>query len=441
MVIQINKTTLLLVAALLILGVVSGCGPGQSPPPEATPTSPSPATSPPSTPEPTLPASTSPAPEKPASPAVSPEGLLRVHFIDVGQGDAILIDLEDVEALIDGGDRSPGVVSYLEDHIDGALEVMVATHPHADHIGGLIDVLAAFEVQQIWHNGDTASSKTYADFMAAVNAENSRVVKAVRGNNIEAGGLRFHILHPENLQGTTNNNSVVLYLAFGEIDYLFTGDAEHEAEASMVSLGLVPDVEIMKVGHHGSRTASSGAFLAQSSPEFAIYMAGAENRYGHPHDEALAALTATEASILGTDTNGTIVVITDGKSITVETAKGEAASMPAPKPTPTPSPEATVAVIIQSIDLEAELVVIKNVGSEPVELTGWKLVSEVGQQEFTFPELTLQPGSSVQVSSGRRARDDPPNDLLWSKTYVWNNDGDPGKLLNEVGTVVSRYPD
>jgi competence protein ComEC len=209
-------------------------------------------------------------------------------LFDVGQGDAILIDLQEIEVLIDGGDRSHGVVSYLKSYVDGPLELMIATHPHADHIGGLIDVLAAFEVEEVWHNGDTATSKTYSDFMSTVKAETTQVVQAVRGHSIEVDGLILKVLHPVDLNDSTNNNSIVLYLAHGQIDFLFTGDAEREAEGTMLikSDMPVPDVEILKVGHHGSRTASSADFLAVTTPEVAIYIAGEGNTYGHPHEEA-----------------------------------------------------------------------------------------------------------------------------------------------------------
>lgn len=115
-------------------------------------------------------------PPGPSAPTPTPtEGELKVHFIDVGQGDSILVDLGETEILIDGGDKSPGVTPYLNRYVDGNLEVMVATHPHADHIGGLIDVLNAFQVEQIWHNGETSESKTYTDFMTAVNSEGAQV--------------------------------------------------------------------------------------------------------------------------------------------------------------------------------------------------------------------------------------------------------------------------
>ena len=121
--------------------------------------------------------------------AFAPTGDLSVHFIDVGQGDAILIDKGTTEILIDGGDASPGVTGYLSNYVDGDLEVMVATHMHADHIGGLIAVLNTFNVDEIWHNGDTSTSQTYNNFMSAVNAEGAQVHVANRGEQISVGWL------------------------------------------------------------------------------------------------------------------------------------------------------------------------------------------------------------------------------------------------------------
>jgi beta-lactamase superfamily II metal-dependent hydrolase len=252
---------------------------------------------------------------------IPPPGELTVHFIDVGQGDSILVDLGETEVLIDGGDKSPGVVSYLNDYVDGALEVMVATHPHADHIGGLIGVLDAFEVDEIWLNRDTTTSETYSQFMSAVNSEGAQVYEARRGDTIEASELVFNVLHPASLDDTTNNNSIVLSLSHGDNDFLLMGDAEKEAEASMLAAGLVQDIDILKVGHHGSKTASSLDFLNAAKPEIAIYMAGIGNSYGHPHQDTINALTQIGAEIYGTDICGTIVVTSDGESLAVQTEK------------------------------------------------------------------------------------------------------------------------
>ena len=252
--------------------------------------------------------------------ASSPTMPLTVHFIDVGQGDAILVEYGTNEVLIDGGGSSPGVVGYLHNYVDGPLEVMVATHPHADHIGGLTAVLGAFDVQEVWHNGETSTSATYTNFMNAVQAEGAEVHVARRGNEIDVGGLTFAVLNPVNTSGTTNNNSIVLELSYGQVDFLFEGDAEQEAEASMLSAGLIPDVEILKVGHHGSKTASSPSFLAVAKPEVAVYMAGTGNSYGHPHAETISALQAVGATIYGTDVLGTITVTTDGTTYSLSPA-------------------------------------------------------------------------------------------------------------------------
>jgi beta-lactamase superfamily II metal-dependent hydrolase len=254
---------------------------------------------------------------------VPTQGELEIHFINVGQGDSILIDLGETEVLIDGGEKSPGVVDYLKKYVDGPLEVMVATHPHSDHIGGLIAVLAAFQVQQIWHNGEDSDSSTYSQFMSAVQTEGAQVYIGKRGDRIITGSLTFVVLNPRTPAGTVNNNSIVLSLSYGQIDFLFMADAEKEAEGAMLVAAdmPVPDVEILKVGHHGSRTASSKDFLAAASPEVAVYMAGTGNRYGHPHQETLAALAQIGAKIFGTDVNGTITVKTDGWTFVVQTER------------------------------------------------------------------------------------------------------------------------
>jgi beta-lactamase superfamily II metal-dependent hydrolase len=282
----------------------------------------SPPTSPGQTITPTPGFSATPTPS--ASPTSVPTGgQLEIHFIDVSQGDSILIDLGETEVLIDGGEKSPGVVDYLKKCVDGPLEVMVATHPHSDHVGGLIAVLATFQVQQIWYNGENADSATYNEFLAAVQAEGAPVHVGRRGDRIVTGNLTFVVLNPRTVSGTINNNSIVLSLSYGQVDFLFMGDAEKEAEGAMLMASdiPVPDVEILKVGHHGSRTASSAAFLAATTPEVAVYSAGTGNRYGHPHQETLAALAQIGARVYGTDINGTITVSTDGQTFVVQTER------------------------------------------------------------------------------------------------------------------------
>lgn len=246
--------------------------------------------------------------------------VLSIHFIDVGQGDAILIDMGQTEVLIDGGSKGNGADDYISAYVDGALEVMVATHPHEDHIGGLGAVLEKFEVKEVWLSGETSSSKTFTDFINLVNAENATVHMAERGGSIAVGSLIFSILNPpQPLTMDTNNNSIVLRLSFDNIDFLFMGDAEKEAEQEM--LPLLFDIEVLKVGHHGSSSSSSAEFLNVTRPEVAIYMAGVGNKYGHPHQETIDALKSIGARIYGTDVNGTIIITTDGETYQVKSEK------------------------------------------------------------------------------------------------------------------------
>jgi len=240
-------------------------------------------------------------------------GTINVHFIDVGQGDSIFIDLGSEEILIDGGEKSPGVTDYISQYIDGPLEVMVATHPHADHIGGLIKALDDFQVEEIWLNGDTSTSETYKDFMSAVNAEGAEVNYAKRGGTISTENLNFSILNPpDTLFSDTNNNSIVLRLEYGDTVFLFSGDAEKEAEASMLATESNLWAQILKAGHHGSKTASTIDFLRKVNPDIAIISCGEGNSYGHPHDITLKNLSNLGITIYRTDISGDIIVESDG---------------------------------------------------------------------------------------------------------------------------------
>ncbi|MCL2679739.1 MAG: MBL fold metallo-hydrolase [Dehalococcoidia bacterium] len=241
---------------------------------------------------------------------------LRVYFIDVGQGDAILIDFGETEILIDGGERNKGVADFIRHYVDGKLEMVIATHPHADHIGGLMEVLQEYDVADIWWNGEDYNSQTYRNFMALVDAEGAGVHVAQSGDIMQLGELTLCIYNPGQMSHRNPNDySIVLSLQYGEIIFLFAGDAEKDAEADFLT--MLPDVDILKLGHHGSRTSSSADFLAMIRPEVAIYSAGLGNSYGHPHQETINALNAMGVRIYGTDTLGTIVAVTDGKTYSV----------------------------------------------------------------------------------------------------------------------------
>jgi beta-lactamase superfamily II metal-dependent hydrolase len=243
---------------------------------------------------------------------------LQVHYIAVGQGDCILLKQGETFVLIDGGNRSSRIIQYLQTRIDYNLEAMIATHTHNDHVGGLIAMLDLFKVKRIYINGDTSSIRTYSDFMQKANTEGANVEVARRGDHIVVGNLTFDVLNPvEPLTQDTNNNSIVLTLSYGKVDFLFTGDAGREAETSMISAGVLQHSDILKVAHHGSQTASSQTFLDIVRPEVAIYMADGNNQYGHPHPQTMSALQTIGAKVYGTDACGTITVTTDGEGYTI----------------------------------------------------------------------------------------------------------------------------
>ena len=246
---------------------------------------------------------------------------LVVRYIDVGQGDAILIDYGTYEMLIDGGPGPTDVASYIKPYVDGPLDVVVATHPDADHIGGLIAVLNSFTIGQVWTDGQATTTQTYTRFTSAVQTNGAQVHTGRRGDTIDLGGLTFHVLNPTGINGTTNNDSIVLELDFGQVDFLFEGDAEQEAEASMIAAGLIHHVDVVKIGHHGSDTASSAAFVAATSPEVAIYCCGLGNQYGHLAASTVAKWRNVGAAVYGTDVNGTVTVTTNGATFTVSTTK------------------------------------------------------------------------------------------------------------------------
>lgn len=267
-------------------------------------------------------------------PSTIPSTSLRVYFFDVGQGDSILVLSPDGSTvLIDGGEPNTGILSYLQGLGVKHIDLMVATHPHSDHIGGLVQVLNAMPVSRVVTNGQLSTTTTFEHFLDAIASAKVPFVVAKRGDILIVGNLDFSVLSPVTPKGNDlNNNSLVLRLVYGETSFLFMGDADKDAEAGILATGLPVQASILKVGHHGSNTASSPAFLAQVKPAVAIYMAGLGNPYGHPHPETLAALAAVGAQIYGTDVNGTIIVSTDGHTYQVYAQKNGPRAPPSAVP-------------------------------------------------------------------------------------------------------------
>jgi len=252
-------------------------------------------------------------------PAFSGDGI-SVHFIDVGQGDATLIRTAGGDVLIDGGDRRAGasLVRYLRDVGVSSLAYVVATHPHADHIGGLEDVFDGFDVGTVIMPRVAHTTVTFERFIAAIERNDIPVMEPVVGNVIGIGGATMTILAPgSRSHANLNNHSVAMIVSYGRMGFMFTGDAEDESEAEMVAGSLPLSAQVLRVGHHGSRTSTTQAFLDAVSPRIAVISVGAGNPFGHPHREVMQRLEAAGITVYRTDRDGTIVISTDGATLTV----------------------------------------------------------------------------------------------------------------------------
>ena len=255
----------------------------------------------------------------------SNHGELKIVFIDVGQGDSILVLLPNTNTLlIDAGERqsSDEILSTLKELAITEIDAVIATHPHADHIGGLIDVINNLNVSQVIDSGQIHTTQTFEDLLEAVDAAQIPLMSVHEGDSIELDPrVTLDILNPPaslpkgvNNEEGFNDNSVVLKLTYGEFTALFTGDMEDYNERRLLATTVEAlDVDVLKAGHHGSRTSTGNAFLNAVSPEAVVISAGANNTYGHPHPEALDRINnAGVANVHRTDIDGTIVITTTG---------------------------------------------------------------------------------------------------------------------------------
>jgi competence protein ComEC len=246
---------------------------------------------------------------------------LRVSFIDVGQGDSEFIELPNGETmLIDAGTNETGknVVDYIKSLGYTSINYVVGTHPHEDHIGGLDDVIKTFDIGSIYMPKITADTKTFEDVLDAAESKNLMINTAKSGVSImDTEDLSVKFLAPTlDSYENTNDYSAVVKVVYGDTSYLFTGDAEEFSE------NLITDdvnADVLKVGHHGSSTSTSTEFLKKVSPSSAVISCGKDNSYGHPHSETLQKLADMGTAVYRTDELGTIVSVSDGKTITFDT--------------------------------------------------------------------------------------------------------------------------
>lgn len=250
-----------------------------------------------------------------------------IHFIDVGQADAIYISLpNDQDILIDAGNRADGatVVSYLRNQGVDDIELLIATHPHEDHIGGLPDVLNMFEVENIIDSGYPADTAAFNTYFTTVQAEGAKYAQAGY-QSFTYGNATLKILTGHEYWEDVNNYSVVCRLDTGGIEFLFMGDAESPVESNLYG---DLSAEILKVGHHGSSSGTTKSFLDIVKPKAVIISVGVGNDYGHPSNEVLSRLQSAGANIYRTDEQGTIIVTTNGSTYSINASPSASIAAP-----------------------------------------------------------------------------------------------------------------
>ena len=245
------------------------------------------------------------------------KGMLNVHFLDVGQGDSIFIELPDEKTmLIDTGENyhGEGIKNYIGDCGYSKIDYLVATHPHADHIGSMAYIVRNMDIGSVYMPKAAANTKTYENLLESISDKGLKITSAKAGLTIaKDSDYTINVVAPVTIdEDNLNNSSAVIKLTYKDNTFLFTGDAEKK-ELETINSDISADV--LKVGHHGSTTSTTEEFLDEVKPSYAVISAGEDNSYGHPHRETLDLLEEFNCKIYRTYIDKTVVFSTDGKTI------------------------------------------------------------------------------------------------------------------------------
>lgn len=252
--------------------------------------------------------------------------MLEVHYIDVGQADAALAICGDDVMLIDGGNVADSdlIIAYLKKLNIQAIDYIICTHAHEDHVGGLSAPLSVMPVGAVYAPVTESDSKAYQIFKQKVHQQNSEIIHPTPAETIPLGNARVQFIAPITEDaGNLNNTSIVLKVTHGKTSFLFTGDAETDEENDIINAGYDLSADVLKVGHHGSDGSTGYVWLREIMPKYAIISVGKDNSYGHPTETVLSRLRDADVKLYRTDLQGDIVVVSDGENITFTTSRNE----------------------------------------------------------------------------------------------------------------------
>jgi beta-lactamase superfamily II metal-dependent hydrolase len=271
-------------------------------------------------------------------------GELQVIFLDVDQADCILLKTDNHAMLIDAGNTGQDklILDYLKEYGITELDYLVATHPHADHIGSMTSVVKEMNrIGEVIMPDRPHTTKTYENLLKAINEKNIPINTVSVGEVFDMGKANIQVIAPKDTgDADLNEVSVVLRVTFGDTVFLFTGDAGTKSEKAQLESGLSLKADVLKVGHHGSRTSSTQKYLDAVAPSYVVISCGTDNSYGHPHKEAMTRLSGTGSTIYRTDESGTIIFVSDGKTISIIVTQESTTP-----PTPTSSAPVTEPVV------------------------------------------------------------------------------------------------
>ncbi|MGQ3328232.1 lamin tail domain-containing protein [Halorubrum sp. FL23] len=448
------------------------------------------------------PVSTDTAPDS-GSDVATANGSLEVHFINVGQSVSTLVIEPDGETmLVDTGhynDDGEYVLEYLRQRNVTRIDHLVTSHNDADHIGGNAAIIDYYETEAdgigaVYDPGIAANTVTYEEYLDAVEAHNVTLYETREGDAIPFGEATVDVLGPPEpyLENEARNeNSIVLKLTHGETSFMLSGDAEDDQEAYLVdAYGEQLQSTVLKAGHHGSSSSSSGAFIDAVDPRVAVVSSAYDSQYGHPHEEVLQRFADRSVPAYWTATHGNVVFVSDGTNVSVRTQRaapaeprsvrdgepiapgtaGDAAERAriggggavavtdggddgdgggdtddAGESDAETAPESNGTLAVATINADAagddgenlndEYVVFENAGTETLDLSGWAVEDEAGKRYVVPHGVTLAPDETLTLRTGSGT--DSAHELYWGAgSPVWNNGGDTVTVTNATGDRV-----